>query len=211
MKLVVIIVLILICFGCNHTSENKSDEPKSNRLELIPEPDKKEREKYLRRKTLINFLENPIDLQQYKSVKNKTVTTGVINGMNYYFHPQINDSIFYQYNYLNGWRPYPIAQIIVFKNGKNKHTYKDETETLIELKVFRKDNDLQQANLIGLTKTELELKFGTDYLNHNNEIAYSNENKVLILTLDSSKVRSYRYIKLDTNIINTDLIGRIME
>ena len=64
---------------------------------------------------------------------------------------------------------------------------------------------------LGLSKTELESEFGNDYLTFDNKIAYSNKNKLLILEMDSSKVKSYRYIKLSSDRINTDLIGQIMK
>lgn len=44
---------------------------------------------------LVEFLENPIDLQKFKKLKNINYSTaGVSNGMNYHFHPKIKDSIF---------------------------------------------------------------------------------------------------------------------
>ncbi|MFD2561480.1 FEKKY domain-containing protein [Aquimarina rubra] len=72
MELVIFTILILTSFGCKQETQNKSDELKSDRLELLPKPDKQEK-KYLRNKKLVSFLEKPIDLQQYKSIKNKTV------------------------------------------------------------------------------------------------------------------------------------------
>ena len=161
---------------------------------------------------LNSFLENPIDLQEFKKKKNRNVTTSVTNGMNYYFNPKFSDSIFYGYNFItdnigqNG-----INEIIVFKYGENQHRYEDETEILIELRVFNKDLDLGKANLIGLSKTELESEFGKNYLNLENGIAYSNKNKILILELENSNVKSYNYIKLNTEKINRDLIEQIMK
>lgn len=162
---------------------------------------------------LIEFLENPIDLQDFKKKKGIQFTTSVTNGTEYYFNPKIKDSLFYVYYYpaekFEDSRK--IDQIIVFKHGENKHRYEDQTETLIEFRVFNKDSDLGKANLIGLSKTELESEFGNDYLIFDNGIAYSHKNKVLILEMDSSKAKSFRYIKLNTEKIDNDLIGQIIK
>ena len=161
---------------------------------------------------LIEFLKTPINLENFKKSKDiNYTTTGVSKGMDYYFQPKIKDSIFYAYNYPteNFENSKRIDQVIVFKYGENKHTYDDETEILIELRIFNKDLDLGKANLVGLSKMELETKFGTDYLTFDNGIAYSNENKILILELVNSKVKSYRYLKLNSDKIDTDLIRQI--
>ena len=178
-------------------------------IELTEEVEKEEENL-----NLASFLENPINLQNFKEKKNRNVTTSVPNGTEFYFNPKTADSIFYVYNYYpteNFENPREIDQIVVFKHGKNKHKYEDETETLIELRIFNKDSDLKKANLIGLSKTELEFKFGNNYLTFDNGIAYSNKNKLLILKMDSSKVKSYRYIKLGTEKIDNDLIRQIIK
>ena len=214
MKITILTILFLALLSCKDVTERKPNEPKSDRFELLPEPDKAEKEKYLKNQNLTSLLENPIDLQKFKKSKNRNyTTTGVSNGTDYYFEPKIKDSIFYTYNYPteNFTDSKRIDQIVVFKYGKNKHTYEDENEILIELRIFNKDLDLGKANLVGLTKTELESEFGKTYLNFEDGIAYSNKNKVLILELENSKVKSYRYIKLNTEKIDTDLIGQIIK
>ena len=213
MKITILTILFLALLSCKDVTERKPNEPKSDRFELLPEPDKAEKEKYLKNQNLTSFLKNPIELQNFKEKKSRNVTTSVTNGTEFYFNPKTKDSIFYVYYYpaekFNN--PRKIDQIIVFKHGENKHKYDDQTETLIELRVFNKDSDLGKANLVGLTKTELESEFGNDYLTFDNGIAYSNKNKVLILELENSKVKSYRYIKLNTEKIDTDLIGQIIK
>ena len=161
---------------------------------------------------LTSFLKNPIDLQEFKTKKNRDVTTSVNNGLEYQYHPKINDSIFYGYNFItDNVGPKGVNEIVVFKYGENKHKYEDETEILIELRIFNKDSDLGKANLIGLSKTKLESEFGNEYLTLDNGIAYSIKNKVLIIEFDNSKVKSYRYIKLNTENVEQDLIRQIVE
>ena len=210
MRFGVLITLFLAFISCKNVSERETEQVQmvvdSTGLKI------KTVEKQTENFKLTSFLEHPIDLQEFKKSKNRNhTTTGVSNGTDYYFEPKIKDSIFYKYNYPteNFTDSKRIDQIVVFKYGKNKHKYKDETEILIELRVFNKDLDLGKANLVGLTKTELESEFGNDYLTFDNGIAYSNKNKVLILELDKSKVNSYRYVKLNTEKIDNNLIGQI--
>ncbi|WP_339614413.1 hypothetical protein [uncultured Winogradskyella sp.] len=139
-------------------------------------------------------------------------TTSVTSGTEYYHQPKIKDSIFYIYYYPDFKKEsIKIDQFVVFKHGDNKHIYEDQTETLIEFRIFNPNSDLGKANLYGLTKTELESEFGTDYLTYDNGIAYSNKSKVLTIQLHNSKVRSFRYIKLNTESVDQDLILQIVE
>lgn len=168
--------------------------------------------KYSENLKLTSFLENPIDLQEFKKRKNKYVTTSVNNGLDYQYHPKINDSIFYGYNFItDNIGQKGVNEIIVFKYGENKHRYEDETEILIELRIFNKDSNLGKSNLIGISKTELESEFGTDYLTLDNRIIYSEKNKILILELENLKIKSFNYIKLSTKKIDSDLIRKITE
>ena len=161
---------------------------------------------------LVNFLENPIDLQKFKFANINHVSTRVTNGKDYHFHPEIYDSIFYRYKFnINSIRRKNNNEIVVFKFGENKHKYDDETEILIDLKIFNKVSGLGNANLIGITKTELESKFGTDYIVLENRIIYSYKNKVLLLELKNSKVKSFRYIKLNTENSSQELLLQIIK
>ncbi|MCK5856024.1 MAG: hypothetical protein KAG64_00960 [Bacteroidales bacterium] len=212
MKNQILIILFLVFISCENVTEKKSE----NLLVVVDSNElKTERAKEPTKNSMLtSFLENPIDLQKFKKLKSiNYTTTGVSNGMNYHFHPKIKDSIFYTYNYptKNFKDSKRIDQVVVFKHGKNKHAYDDETEIMIELRIFNIDSDLGKANLVGYTKTELESEFGNDYLTLDNRIVYSNKNKVLILELEDSKVKSYRYIKLSSEKIDTDLIGQILK
>ena len=212
MKIRVLSIVFLAFLSCKNVTEKRANESKSDRSELLPEPDKVEEEKYLKNLNLTSFLENPIDWQTFKNDRNGDVTTGVTNGSEFYFNPKFQDSIFYSYNLItDSIGEKGINKAIVFKYGDNKHKYDDETEILIELMVSNKDLDLGKANLVGITKTELESEFGLDYLTWENGIAYSDKNKVLILELNKSKVKSYQYIKLNTEKIDLDLIGQIIK
>lgn len=208
MKIRVLTTLFLVFISCKNVTEKESEQVQivvdSTGLKIQTIEKKPEN------LVLTSFLEIPIDLQEFKKQKNRNVTTTVTNGMNYHYHPKNKDSIFYSYNFITqniGQRG--INEVIVFKYGENKQKYEDESETLIELRIFNNDSDLGKANLIGLSKTDLEKVFGFDYLTLDNQIVYSNKNKVLIIELDSSKVKSYRYIKLSSEKIDKDLIRQI--
>ena len=209
MKIRVLAILFLAFLSCKNVTEKGTE-----RIQIVADSTELKvvtLSKQSENSVLTSFLENPINLQKYKESKHRNyTTTSVTNGMNYYFKPKIKDSIFYRYYYpFEGVKK--IDQTIVFKYGENKHTYDDETEILIELRIFNQDLNLGKANLIGLTKKELESEFGTSYLTFKNGIVYSNKNKVLILELKNSEVKSYRYIKLNTEKIDDDLIGQIIK
>ncbi|WP_299117479.1 hypothetical protein [uncultured Winogradskyella sp.] len=210
MKITVLTILFLVFLSCKNATEKETEQ-----IQIVVDTTGlkiEKAEKPTENLKLISFLENPIDLQKFKSKNNGNVTTSVNNGLKYQYHPAINDSIFYGYNFItDSIGSKGINEIVVFKYGENKHRFEDETEILIEMRILNKDSDLGKANLIGLSKTALESEFGNDYLALDNGIAYSNKNKVLILELDKSKVNSYRYIKLNTEKIDKNLIGQIME
>ncbi len=210
MKITVLTILFLVFLSCKNATKKETEQ-----IQIVVDSTglKTEKaEKPTEKSKLISFLKNPIDLHKFKSKNNGNVTTSVNNGLKYQYHPAINDSIFYGYNFItDSIGPNRINEIVVFKYGENKHRFEDETEILIEMRIFNKDSDLGKANLIGLSKTELESEFGNDYLTFDNGIAYSNKNKVLILELENSKIKSYNYIKLSTEKIDIDLIRKIVE
>ena len=210
MKIRILTIVISAFLSCKNAPEK---EPKE--VPIIVDSTESKTEKKdapVKNSKLISFLENPIDLQEFKAKKGREVTTSVKNGLKYQYHPKISDSIFYGYNFMTDRiGPKGVNSIVVFKFGENQHRYEDETEILIEMRIFNKDSDLGKANLIGRSKTELVSEFGIDYLTFAKGIAYSNNNKVLILQFDQSKVSSYCYVKLSSNKIDTDLIQQIIE
>lgn len=165
----------------------------------------------LENEKLISFLEHPIDLLTFKKKKETLFTSTVINGTEFYFNPEKKDSVFYSYSYPieNYVSSKEFTQIVVFKHGVNKHRYEDKSETLIEIQVFKKDLDLGRANFVGVSQTELETRFGKNHLTFDRGIVYSHKDKILILELNNSKVHSYRYIKLNREKIDNDLIRQI--
>ncbi len=115
-------------------------EPKQHEIEIT----EYEIEPFINKK-MIEFLENPIDLNEYKSIKGQSLSS-VTNGTKYYFTPQIKDSIYYHYTTFPNnslWSEIAPFDVVVFKYGKNKHTWKDKTEILIEFTVSGKDSDLK--------------------------------------------------------------------
>jgi len=211
MRITVLTILFLAFLNCKNVTKKETEEVQivvdSNELKIEKE------EKPTKNSKLISFLENPIDLQDYKTTKGKSLSS-VTNGLNYHYHPNIKDSIFYNYSAFpadSTWSEMEPVWITVFKFGDKKHSWDDKTEILIELSVKGKDGDLKKADLIGLSKAELESEFGTDYLTLDDRVVYSNKNKVLILELEKSSVKSYRYIKLNTEKIEIDLIGEIIK
>lgn len=71
MKLGSLIILFLVCLSCKNDNEHKntSNSTNSERLEIVPEPDRDEKENHEKNLNLTSFLENPIDLQEFKNKK----------------------------------------------------------------------------------------------------------------------------------------------
>ncbi|WP_040281004.1 hypothetical protein [Psychroserpens damuponensis] len=212
MKFKVLFLLVLVCVSCKDATENTLDDLKSDRFELLPEPDNAEKETFYKHLRLTKFLENPIDLQEFKLKKGQSLSS-VTNGLDYHFQPDIKDALFYRYGafpFQNSKDKIAPIDIIVFKHGINKHNWNDTTELLIEFTVSGKDDDLKSANLVGLTTTELELQFGSDYQLSDNKMVYTMGNKALIIELQNSKVTWFKYIKLNTEDITNELIKQIL-
>lgn len=210
MRVKIFLIFLISVFGCKNTP----DKAPANQQKSV---DNTEIDSVLSQQTLqtfklISFLENPLDLQNFKAKKMRNVTTSVTNGLYYYYNPAINDSIFYSYNFITDTiGPKGINDIVVFKHGALKHSYDDATEILIDMKISNKDTALEKADLVGVSKTELESEFGKNYQTTVNGMVYAYQNKVLIIELEESQVRSYRYLKLNTDKVDKDLIKRIME
>jgi len=212
MKIRVLTTLFLVLISCKNVTKKETEQVQI----VVDSTDLKIEtvEKNSGNLKLTSFLENPIDLQEFKTNKKRALST-VVNRKEYYLNPKINDSsILYLYSFLpNNHFQSKIEQleIVVFKFGKNKHSWEDNTEILIELKVKAQDNNLGRANLVGLSKTELELEFGTEYLTFDNGIIYSNKNKALLIEFNDSRIKSYNYIKLNTEKIDKDLVDQIIK
>ena len=98
MKIGVLSILFLVFLSCKNATEKETEQVQivvdstGLKIETV--------EKNSENLKLTSFLENPIDLQEFKTKKNRNVTTSVNNGLEYQYHPKINDSIFYGYNFI---------------------------------------------------------------------------------------------------------------
>ncbi|SDY14492.1 hypothetical protein SAMN05444411_1383 [Lutibacter oricola] len=198
----IIFLIILLAFSCKQTEKKnfEKNQPQIDSLNL---------NKKISESELNKFLENPIDLIEYKKNKKNWIST-VTGNQPFYEKFKLRDSIFYEYTYPNEKLDLNrLDKIVVIKFRENKHTYNDETEKLIELNIFNKDSILRKANLVGLTNSQREIKFGKENLKIENEYIYFNENKLLILTIKNDKVDSYKYLRLNTDKIDKELIKQI--
>lgn len=210
MKTPLLTGFLFVLFSCQDATENKTEkiqviDSTGFEKEIVDTPKVNP--------NLISFLENPIDLIEFKATKGKSLSS-VTNGLAYHYKPGISDSIFYLYTTFPNdrtWKHISPVNIIVFKFGKNKHEWKDETEILIELNVSGKDPDFKQADLVGLSREELESEFGSDYKVIEDRMVYSYKNTALILELKNSKVKKFKYIKLSTEIIDSALVKKILK
>ena len=203
-KVAVLTILFLSFLSCKIATK-KETVPVQTVINF-QEPDTVLVDKY---SVLASFLKQPFYLRAYKA-KMDMFTTTFTRNPEYAFNPKLNDSIYYSYNFpTKKTGPKKVNEIIVFKYGANKHRYVDESEILIEMRIFNPDPDLEKWNLIGLSQKELESKFGTKYLHFKGGIVFYHENRVLILELKKSLVTSYRYIKLNKKRIDLDFIEQI--
>jgi hypothetical protein len=203
------IFIILLIVSCqNVTRDQNIQKNNENTNELKVESALQKTNKLVAN----SFLENMIDFQKFKEVKSLRFTTTVTQNKAFYFTPEINDSIYYLYNYLpeKYKSSFKEDNAIVFKYGKNQHTYEDDTEILLELSIYNEDSNLGSINLVGLSQTDLISKFGSHYEMFDNFMVYSNKQTILLIELNNSKAQSFRYIKLNTEIINQDLINQIL-
>ncbi|SDH52377.1 hypothetical protein [Winogradskyella thalassocola] len=96
MKFKGIILLLLVGLSCNNANENKLNSTPSDRFELLPEPDKAEKELYFKNLNLNAFLKNPIDLPSLKNLKHSNdTTTSKSYALEYHFQPEIQDALCY--------------------------------------------------------------------------------------------------------------------
>lgn len=205
-----IFILFLAFIGCHSIVDKELEKAKVEVNSSIKKSEIKSKSDI--NNGLNSLLQNPINLKEFKKSKDiNYTTTSVTNGMDYHFHPDYKDSIFYVYNYpdikIDDIKR--MDKVVVFKHGENKNIYDDENEILIELRIFNVDPNLGKANLVGLTKSELEKKFGNNYLTKDDKIVYSFKNNVLILTIENSVVNCYRFLRLSTDKIDLDLIEKI--
>jgi len=205
-KLIIILTTVSLIFGCNQRKNLNNEKVEihidSMGLKIVKKNKKSNSE-------LISFLENPIDLIDYKNQKKNWTSSG-FNGFSYYYSPQKRDSIYYAYTYPNdNENPMRFDKIIVFKYGENKQIYNDNTERLIGMNIFSNDSLLGKANLIGLTTSRIKSRFGESELSTSDKLIYINENKIILLKIENNKVASFKYLKLNTNNIDKELIEQI--
>lgn len=162
---------------------------------------------------LNSFLENPIDLQTFKKKSDRQyITTSVYGASNYHVKPKGKNGIFYSYDFSRKTKNgHNINSIIVFKKGEQHHLFNDDDETIIELNIVFQDANLKEANLVGLSKEVLITKFGEHFRKVGNHLVFSNQNKILLLEISNGVVKKYKYVSLNTSVINEDLIQKLIK
>ena len=164
---------------------------------------------------LIDFLNNPIDLIDFKSIKT-TSNSGSRNRKKYHLKPDsINDFIYYLYSAF--WADSTSEEllsptkILVLKYGSGKNEWDDKNEMLIELRVFGSDIDLKSANIVGLPVDTILSRFGKGYQKWDSRLIYCVENNLLILNTLQDTIIDYRYLRLNTNKVDSLLIQEVLK
>lgn len=163
-------------------------------------------------KNLLQFLENPLDLVQFKRVK------GISNngaakrpGGPRTYHQPPGRGFYYQYfNFpifgkdQRGDAPPREALgdlvIVVYKFGQTVGDFYDTRELLIEISVKARDYDLMKTNLVGLDLKAITDRFGTDYIKIEDLIVFHANKKVLVLSAPGGVVQWFRYVRLNFDI-----------
>jgi hypothetical protein len=163
-------------------------------------------------KNLLQFLENPLDLVQYKKAKgisNNGAARKPAGAKTYHKPP---DQGFY-YQYFN----FPIfgeekrgdiaprealgdIVVVVYKFGRTVGDYYDHREVLIELSACARDCDLMAANLVGLDVRTITERFGTDCIRKDDMMIYHANRKALVLSVTDGRVRWFRYVRLNFDL-----------
>lgn len=212
MKAWLLIAILVTSFSCTNNPVKERGNPRQN-SDSVKHQSEKAIDEDVVNHNLISFLNNPLDLMGFKSIKGQSLSS-VTNGLDYHFKPEITDSIFYSYFAFpndTGWSTLSPIEVIVFKHGKNKHTWHDPSEILIEFTITGKDSAFKKTNLVGLSLDKIKDQFGPDYQIFDNIIFYSFENKVLILKSKESTVQWFKYVRLNTESVTRVLVEEIVK
>jgi len=198
----IIFLIILLTFSCKQKEQKDLDKNQSQ-IDSINLNEK------IHKSELSLFLENPIDLINYKKGKTDWTSSGGTSGFLYYFNPQKENGMYYNYYYPNdNSSPINFDNLVVYKIDKNKY-YNDNSDRLIEMNIFSKDSILKKADLVGLKTSQIETKYGKENFRIDNDFIFFIENKLLILTIKNDEIDSYKYLRLNTDKIDKELIKKI--
>lgn len=163
-------------------------------------------------KNLLQFLENPLDLIQFKKAKgisNNGAAQRPSGARTYHKPPERG----FYYEYFN----FPIfgkdkrgdtpprealgdLVVVVYKFGQTVGDFYDTREVLIEISVKARDCDLMQTNLVGQDLKVITDRFGTDYIKKEDLTIFHANRQVLVLSAPDGMIQWFRYARLNFDI-----------
>ncbi len=147
--------------------------------------------------SLNNFLENPLDFQEYKIIK-RAANSGGIDNKSIYYKPNYEGIFLRFFLFDNIERG---TQIISYRKGKDIGIFEEDRDLLLEIFSIRVDKDLKNANLVGQNIDSIIELYGMPHFKDVNHYYFINENKKLLtLHLRNNKIDWFKWQYLNKNI-----------
>lgn len=188
------LLLILLMPSCSR--QTAQDEERINDTLSIDALTEVDSDKY---PALIQLLNHPIDLQQYK-LKKRGANSSAITQQPYYYQPDTVGTYFSYFWFQQLRDKYPPEQLfkgLVIKTyvyGSEIGTYEGVTEELIGIKSKLSDPDLGTLDLVGkdLSFLKTELGLGPNFKEH--YIVERLNQVILIIKIENQKVQWFNYL-----------------
>jgi hypothetical protein len=170
------------------------------------------------RQSINLFLNNPFDLQKFKTKKGGS-NSGWVRGENYFFKPQ-EEGVYFRFFlfYPRGFvydrnenrklyvKPGDGLEIVTFKPpGKYRETFIDPTETLIQVTAAYNDPDLPELALVGLDSTSIKKRLGTPAIRKDSCLIYLYKEFGLSLHISNGAVDWIYYLRANTELKPSNL------
>jgi hypothetical protein len=190
-----IVLSVLICSCQNEIKSSRHNEPKE-RVDKVhtTETVKKENDSIgILSNEAKEFLLNPINISEYKKLKGGS-NSGSAKNYDFHYKPEFKGFYLRFFVFPNFGENGP--ELITYRRGKEIGDYIDEDEILIQFFSNRKDEDLKELNLVGVSQKNVIEKLGNPTFKKNGILVYYYDNRILIHTI---KWYRWAYLKRPIN------------
>ncbi len=162
-----------------------------------------------------NFLNNPLDLNDYKKRKRGANSTAHSKIPLLYTPKYVG--FYVNYFLFQGFNEHTSPHLIVYRKGDYAHgkgfgNFMEDRDTLVKLVCNHPDQDLKSANLVGRRAQDIIDSFGNGFEIYKNRVVYFHKNSVLFFdNVGRRKIRSFTYAKLDTDITSLSEIDSLFD
>ncbi len=150
------------------------------------------------------FLAIPINLISFKKKKGSS-NSGSLKVSRWIYRPK-EPGFFYQYKlfltparYGEGKR-FRGFSVVVYKFGKEIGDYHDNNETLVAIWCRLRDPDLGQADLVGRSVSDINVRFGEPFAVVENVLIYHRHGRALSVHIKDGAVDWFKYVRLRRDI-----------